>query len=117
MAADDEGCRSVEADTSELLGHGDADQPELARPLKQPAGQRSVFLVESLDCGDVVVFRDLARCLRDQPTLFGEPLRRQSARRVSSLEQPCRALHATRSRIPAAPMPPPTHRVTRPYLA
>ena len=63
--------------------------------------------------------------------LFGRPLRREDGRRVGSLEQPLAAAEQRGggrnkstgghsyilSKIPAAPMPPPTHIVTMPYRA
>ena len=68
--------------------------------------------------------RKLARRLRDEAMLVGEALGRQaptpaspgSSSQAAALVRECRR-HATRSRMPAAPMPPPTHIVTRPYRA
>src|SRR5687768_255393 len=120
VAADDERGGFTEPDAAIFVGRVDTEQAQLASPSQQLTREGPVFLLEPVDGGDDLLFRKLARSLRDHAMLVSETLRRQHGRGIARLEQPCRALmckcrcHATRSRMPAAPIPPPTHIVTSP---
>src|SRR4029453_17611341 len=89
--------------------------------------------LESLQVWQHLVLHELGGGLRHQPVLVGDPFWREDVGRRRVVEQPGSAFatyvvsgfsrtskrHRShkRSKMPAAPMPPPTHMVTSPYFA
>ena len=94
--------------------------------------ERPVLLLEPLEHRQHLVVDELVGRLADQPMLVAEALRREDAGGVGVFDQPAAAVNCggrsrgghdesgpdqRRSKIPAAPIPPPTHIVTSPYRA
>src|SRR5262249_59460547 len=80
-----------------------------------------VLRLELLEPGDDLAVDERLGRLQDQPLLVAQPLAREHAVRRRVFDQPSAAAHDRFSRhqvlskIAAAPMPPPTHMLTRPY--
>ena len=114
----------VEAEAAVRLRHVDAEQPELRALLHQLAREVPVLLLELIEFGKDLVLDELLRRAADEQMLLGELLGREDAVGFRRLEQEFAAAQDRRvsgrrhrhtlSKIPAAPMPPPTHIVTMP---
>ena len=120
VLGDDQRRDAVEVDAAIGHRHVHAEQSELAAPLDQQSRRGPVLLLQSIERGQHFLLGELGHRFGDEPMLLGPSFGRERGgwRR---LEQPraserCRSHrgHAMRSKTPAAPMPPPTHIVTRP---
>src|SRR4029079_19034315 len=103
-----------------LLRCIDTEQPEFAATVNEVAGQLPVLVLESIEIRQHFPCDELVGGLSDEAVLVGQLFRREDAGR-RLLEEPraavrerCRGRSHKRSRMPAAPMPPPIHIVTRP---
>ena len=137
--ADDDGRRLVEGEAAPGLGHVGPQQPEVAGAADEAPGELPVLGLEPVVVGRDLVVDELGRGLVDQPVLVAQPLGGERRAGRGLLQQPraagdagcgareCRhrnppgglapartTSYAARSKMPAAPMPPPTHMVTRP---
>ena len=105
-----------------LLGHVGGEQAQLAGAAQQATRDAPVLAFERLTHRRHFLAHEVGRGARDQPVLVGETLRRQDVTGRGVLDQPRAALlcqchrrhHDILSKIPAAPMPPPTHMLTSP---
>src|SRR4029077_19990187 len=106
------------------LRHVDAEQPEGRAAQDEIARERPVLLLELFELRQHFRVDELLRGPADEAVLVGEPFRREHAVGARRLEQPlaaaknrrlsCYRHSQTLSKIPAAPIPPPTHIVTMP---
>ena len=120
----------VHRDPAKFFRHVGAEQTKLSAPAQQLTGQIPVLGLELVDAVDDFIDNELLRRPIDEALLFGHPLGCEHPSLRCVLEKPGASLldrhgrcnrHRTSqvfyslSKIPAAPMPPPTHIVTRPY--
>ena len=113
-----------------MLGHVRAEQSELAALANERPRQWPIVRLELVEVGQHLVVDELVRGLRDDAVFVRQHLRREDRCRLI-VEQPRAALsccvfrvhlvflqvlacHYIRSKMPAAPIPPPTHMVTMP---
>ena len=114
----------VERQAAVLLCRVGAHDAQRAAALDQLSRERPVLLFEPVEHGQHFVLHEVADRVADHPVLLGPLFRSEDAGRVGRLEQELAATQDRsccrhdyiRSNMPAAPMPPPTHMVTMPYL-
>src|SRR5687767_1531274 len=130
----------VEIDAAVLLRNVGAQQAEAAAFLHQLSLQGPVFLLQAIVDRYHLAVDELRRRLPDQFVFLGQLFGSHHRGRIGLPNQPCAAFYCRfaryarhtllvsvisnqqsvryrRSKMPAAPMPPPTHIVTMPYLA
>ncbi len=128
--ADDDRRDLVELDATVRLGHVRAEEAEVAGTADECAGERPVLLLELVEDRQHLARDELLGRLPDQLVLVAQPLGREDWL-GGFFDQPgpaacscdgCHVMHSAsstglrliRSKIPAAPIPPPTHIVTIP---
>ena len=104
-------------------------RPSSPQRCSSRARQRPILLLETIELGQDFLLDELLRSCGNQAMFVGQPLRREDAvrrRRLSAAIPRRSGRQAARrcgrhryilSKMPAAPMPPPTHIVTMPYRA
>jgi hypothetical protein len=115
----------VEGEAAQILGNVRGQQAELAGAADQGAGDAPVLGFQAFAHRRHFLADEVGRGSRDQPVLVGQLFRREHRAGRDFLDQPratfvggvgqCRRRHHDiLSKIPAAPIPPPTHMLTRP---
>ena len=128
--ADENRGHFIELDAAVRLRDVDAQEPELAAALHERPGEGPVLLLEPIELRQDLLDDEFFGGLADHALFVGELLWREHGVGIGWLEQPraaaqdrSRCFHISsscdyvRSKIPAAPIPPPTHMLTRPYRA